>query len=432
MKTTRIFLVVALAAGLALTADGESSSGGPSESGRLGSIGRGVVSEAFGDQKITSSPNRAYQDVRIGSPRTGAQSTDLDYHRGTGNLFAAVAWGDGWTMNISTDGGATWQETYFYPAESEISMKVGGDFVWVAYGPSTTPTQLRMRRFSVETGVVDSVYDYQLIDNLHPATIVDVAMTSSADEADGGIYITCVASDGAVKFYWDDIAGASFDPSHPSISNADGSLDITYNPGTQSGYFIFISYRVGTFVHVGRLHVFGGWDDFLVTLLDGTNNYTAISAYEDTVAIMIEMDSTYGNSVVQFVNTDSGQGSWTPDWVFYPVTPSTPEAAAGDISLRSSYGSMATFQLEEGDFDGAYYRHRRGHGTGSWDDAYSFNEVDTAALEQTTVEWLGASCVSSYGAVYTAGEGFAPYFDLLTPRAFFCDGFESGSTSAWD
>ncbi len=25
-----------------------------------------------------------------------------------------------------------------------------------------------------------------------------------------------------------------------------------------------------------------------------------------------------------------------------------------------------------------------------------------------------------------------PYFDITSPRGFFCDGFESGGTSAWN
>lgn len=432
MKSSRRLWIVALIAVLVLTADGQSSAGTPSEPGGFKSTGAGVVSGATWEYPTVGSAKRAYQDVRIGAPRTGAKSVDLDYHRGTGNIFAAVAWGDGWSMNISTNGGATWEETYFFGAESGIGMKVGGDFAWVAYASSATPTQLRIRRFSAATGLVDATYNYQLIDNVHPATIVDVAMTSNADDSDTGIYIVCVTSDGAVKFYWDDLIGTTFDSYHPSITDADGNLDLAYNPGSQSGFFLFISYRVGVLVHVGRLHIFGGWDHFLLSLSDGNNGYTAISAYNDTVTTAFEFDTTYGNAVRQFTNTDSGTGTWTVESVFYPVTSGSPEAAGVDISLRSPHGSTVAFQLEEGAFDGAYYRHLQGHGSGSWGSHIGINEVDSAAQTQATVEWLGAGCVSSYGVVYLSGADWAPYFDLITPRAFFCDGFESGSTSAWN
>lgn len=432
MKLTPLVLAIALIASPALTAEGESSLLAISGSERLASSGVGDAPENTWVHPNTSDTKRAYQDVRIGSPRTGADSVDLDYHRGTGNLFAAVAWGDAWTLNISTDGGASWQETYEYSAESVISMRVGGDYVWVAYSASPVPSTLRMRRFFAETGLSDTTYDYQSIGNVHPATVVDVAMTSNAYDSDSSIYIACMASDGTVEFYLDELDGTSFDPFHPSITNADGSLDITYNPGGISGYFVFISYRVGTYVHVGRLHVFGGWEDSLLSVINGTNNYTAISAYQDIVATVIETDTTYGNAVTQFTNTDAGTGSWTYETVHYPVTPDSPEAASGDISLRSPFGSAVTYQLEDGTFDKVNYRHRQGHGLGLWGDASTINEVDSASLEQTTVEWLGAGCVSSYGVVYVSGADFAPYFDLVTPRGFFCDGFESGSTSVWD
>lgn len=392
-----------------------------------------AASAHFPPESVGTVEQRAYQDVRIGDPRLAAQSVDLDFHRGTGNFFAAVSWADGWSLNISTDGGATWQETYFYPSASEISMKVGGDFAWVSYASSTTPTQLRMRRFSAETGASDSIYHYQLVGNIHPATIIDVAMTSSADDNDSAVYVACIGSDNAAYFFWDDLVGTSFDSVHPPITNAEACLDITYNPDSSSGFFLFMSFEGMGWLQVWRLHFFVGWDHPLTSVVNGNNNYTAISAYQDTIVTMIEMDNTYGNGILQFVNTNSGQGGeWSAEIVYYPYSSSTPEAAGPDVSLRSPFGSMLTYQLEEGAFDGVYYRQRQGHGLGSLSNAVSINDVDSAAQEQTTVEWLGAGCGGTYGVVYLSGGDFVPYFDLVTPWAIFCDGFESGNTSAWN
>ena len=50
---------------------------------------------------------------------------------------------------------------------------------------------------------------------------------------------------------------------------------------------------------------------------------------------------------------------------------------------------------------------------------------------ETKIEWIGAPCIGSHGMLYLAAEGI-PYFDLSSPRGFFCDGFESGGTSAWN
>lgn len=337
-------------------------------------------------------------------------------------------------MNISTDGGATWQETYYYPAESVISMRVGGDFVWVAYSPSPVPSALRVRRFFADTGASDSSYDYQTIDNIHPATVTDVAMTSNADEADTAIFVACVASDRYVKFYWDELTGTSFESFHPPITDAYGSLDITYNPGAASGYFVFISYRSDLYAKVWRHHIHGSWDYSEGFLLYGNNNYTAISAFQDTVVTVIEFPHSTGNAIYAYVNTNAGNDfEWSGEAVYYPLTPSSPEAAGPDVSLRSPSGSILTYQLEEGTFDGVYYQPREGHGlTGGYVGAFSINEVDSAAQEQTTVEWLGDNNCDSYGVVYLSGGDFIPYFDLVNPWGIFCDGFESGDTAAWN
>jgi len=416
MKPTRILLAIAMAAGTSMASNAVDP-----------------ISEVVPGRPDSSEVARAHQDVRIGAPRTVAQSVDLDSHRSTGNLFAAVAWSDGWSMNISTDGGASWQETYFYPSASDISMKVGGDFVWVAYASSAVPSALRMRRFSADTGASDTVYNYQTIENIHPATVVDVAMTSNADDVDSGIYIACIGSDNAAYFFWDNLDGTSFDPYHPAVTDAEGDLDITINPDFGSGYFMFMSFQGSGFARVWRLPLFGAWEHTSTTLTNGDNPFTAISAFEDTVVTVVEADFTHGNGIRQFVNTNAGAaGDWAGETVFYPYDATIPDAAGPDVSVRSPYGSIVTFQLEEGAFDGVYYRYRSGHGPGGFGAHVLINEIDAASQEQTTVEWLGARCVSSYGIVYLSGGDFIPYFDLMSPRGFFCDGFETADTSGWD
>ena len=59
--------------------------------------------------KETGAPDWAANDVRIGA-RTNIEETHLDFDAQNGNLFAVVKYPTGsWAMNISTDGGETWQ-----------------------------------------------------------------------------------------------------------------------------------------------------------------------------------------------------------------------------------------------------------------------------------------------------------------------------------
>lgn len=373
-----------------------------------------------------------YPDVRIGDPRTGARSVDLDFHKVTGNLFAAVEWGDGWSLNISTDKGASWQETYFYPFESIMSMKVGGDYVWVAYSSTGVPTELRMRRFSVVDGLSDVGYHFYTIADHTPYGILDVSMTSNADDVDAGTYVAAIATDYQLYFYWDDYVGTSWEPSHPSVAHAAGGLDLTVNPYSPTAYFFHLVYRTGTVAQILRKNLFGPWELVQGAVLDGTNDYTSISAYRDTVMAAFESDYTNGNGITQHMNENAGDPSeWGAFTMYLPSAGGSPEAFGPDVSVRSPSGSIVTYQLEEGAFDGVYYRYLHGHEVDFWDAPVMINEIDSASGEQTTVEWLGALCVGSYGVVYLSGGDFIPYFDLISPRAFFCNGFESGDLTAW-
>ena len=73
------------------------------------------------------------------SARGNILQAHLDFHAGTGNLFAVLLnyesgyWN--WLVNISTDNGATWTETYEWQstmAIADISAVVAGDYLYVA------------------------------------------------------------------------------------------------------------------------------------------------------------------------------------------------------------------------------------------------------------------------------------------------------------
>jgi hypothetical protein len=63
----------------------------------------------------TAPPTDWAEDVRIGN-RDSVYLVSLDIHRASDNLFALLVNYDSldywWSVNFSTDGGATWSETY--------------------------------------------------------------------------------------------------------------------------------------------------------------------------------------------------------------------------------------------------------------------------------------------------------------------------------
>ena len=113
-------------------------------------------------------------DVRLGGTRTEAQTLCLDFDEQSGNLFSIIRWGSTtgtavWTMNISTDDGATWSETYSWSSGVgiiDVAAAVVDDYVYVGYvAGDTFANDGRMRRCLASTGAVDSGYGfYSIID----------------------------------------------------------------------------------------------------------------------------------------------------------------------------------------------------------------------------------------------------------------------------
>jgi len=382
-------------------------------------------------EPIVSSQLKYYWDVRIGDTRTGASDLHLDSHGGEKTIFAAVAWSDGWTMNVSTDGGVTWVETYFYSITSKISMTVAGDYAWVAYSPSGATDEIRMRRFDADTGNPDNVYFWELVADIGPAVVDDVALISNIPDVNTAVYVAVIDGNNNLRTYWDDLNGTSFSDFSPAVTNAEDNLDFTYCPYglTTSGYVAFLSFEsTAGFIKVWRMSFLGTWDEVYSFTMDGDNNYTAVSAYKDTVMITYEKDYTNGNGIVYKVSYDHGD-SWAFGDLYEPGA-GEPYAHGADVSLHSGRSANITYNREEGAMDNAFHRGRRFQ-SGTWDPPLHFSNFDTMSGTQTEINYLHAGCVGSYGMLYRGSTGI-PYFDLLTPRGFFCDDFESGSTSAWD
>jgi hypothetical protein len=78
---------------------------------------------------ITSGAESNFYPVRIGAPNVGASQVILEQSPTTEHLFAAVRWAGngaspGWSMNMSTDGGFTWSETYYWLAYLEVVLDI--------------------------------------------------------------------------------------------------------------------------------------------------------------------------------------------------------------------------------------------------------------------------------------------------------------------
>jgi hypothetical protein len=388
------------------------------------------------DRPLVDSPQKVYTDKRLGGARTGGQDAALDFDAGTGNLFAMIVWEDGWSMNMSTDRGVTWVETHYYSGVTAIAdMVVSGDYAWVGYSASGDSFHSsRFRRFDVATGLHDDVYGWEVVADESPNTMIELVVTSNAPDDNNRIYIAYLVDEtDSVHFWWDDLSGTSFAAIPPAISNARESLDMAWNPYAVSDHYRWISY-IGTDnkVHVWRSSG-STWNLEVSRSFTGLVARTAISAYSDHIYCAFECQSEPGKTgVCYLVTDDAGVSSWLADDAYWP-TGSEVSGFSPDISVRSGSNRAVVFSSETGDIDDVYYVTRSGWSVGGWSDPVWYNTHDHISGEATYIEWLGALGVFSYGMIYFDGTGdHAPYFDLLTVRALFFDGFESGDFSAWD
>jgi len=382
-------------------------------------------------EPIVSAQKRWYSDVRIGAPRVDADDVALDYHAETNHLFAAVTWGGfGWSMNISTDNGASWAETYVYSSvPCRIHMVVAGDHAWVCYSPLGTADQVRMRRFDVATGAVDTAYSHRLVDDVSPHIATDLTLGTNADDFDNRVFPAVITSGDDLRFYWADLNGETFNEMSPPVSTADTGLDFTWNKHGTSGYVAFMSFLgTGGGPRVWRVDLFGSWEQVFGWSFSGYHEQTAISAYQGHVYVALEHEYTEGYGIKYWVSRNDGE-NWTWNDLYEPA-PGEPDCWRPDVSARSGVGSALVFNREDGSFDHVYHMTRHGYGNDPWSGPSSDNDHDAVSGSRNVVEWIGSSCVMSYGVVYLA-EGHIPYFDVLKPNAFFCDGFESGDLSAW-
>jgi len=402
---------------------------------RLEGSGATVAAMLSWREPLVAPQKLVYPDVRIGARADGVDAA-LGFDAATGNLFAMIVWDVGWSTNISTDGGASWSETaYWSGVESAVAdMAVCGDWAWVGYSSTGDGyTTSRFRRFHVADGSEDSGYGYVQVSDVSPNAITELVVLGNAPDNNDRIYMAyLVDATDSVHFWWDDLSGTSFTDASPAISDAREGLDLAWNPNTAGSYRRWISY-VGTdgVIHLWRSSG-SSWNAEHTTAFTGVHRRTALSAFADNIYCVFECETEPDKVGICTVSSDdAGVGLWIRDDAYWP----TGEEVSGyspDISVRSGAGRVAVFSSETGDIDDVYYVTRAGWTAGAWSTPVWYNTYDHVSGEDTYVEWVGSTCVATHGLLYfDGGAEHAPYFDLLAPRAFFCDGFEDGLGGAW-
>ncbi|PWB71483.1 MAG: hypothetical protein C3F15_12640 [Holophagae bacterium] len=379
-------------------------------------------------QPVASEPKVRGADARIGGTRQGAEDVALDFDQETGNLFAVVAWQDTWTMNISTDGGVTWSETYDFGSSGPVDAAVVDQYLYVAYSPGSNRSAARMRRFFVTDGLPDDAYFYHEVADVFPDTILDVSLGADVEIVDGRLYFYFVESNNAIRYYYATGAGLGWTNVATGVTNAASNLDFHFSDGTD--YFSWISYwgTDGTGHSLGRSRA-GTWRSHTLSVVPNDER-VRVSAYLDNVFASYQEDYAGSGRLAASYDVTYNEGAdWSSGWAYLPDA-GEPNCYGMDITARGGWGTAVIYNREAG-FDSVYLVNREGYQSGVWNDPIAFNEFDAFSGGPSFIQYLKP--LEAFGVVYLAGDTWAttiPYFDVIGALPF-TDGFDDGDTSRW-
>lgn len=349
-------------------------------------------------------------DVQIGN-RNDIYVVSLDVDNVTGNLFAALLYFDtlsnyDWSVNISTDGGFNWSETYTWGAPAfylnDISAVVVGSHFYVGHMAASTQDIARMRRFHTSDGSVDAVYGFHTIFDIN-IEIRDVALGGNVDQFNNRVYYCGLLANDSIKFYWSDLDATSWTPSHPTIGNAERGLDLCWNENF-STLAEWCSYAGTT----DSLYVLGwngtSWTNFGNLDYIGTSitAKTSIAAYGDTImSTFPHYDGSYYN--FRYRVSYNGGTNWVLGII---ANPSEYIGIMNDITGRNGDGFGVIYQNEGGAAEG-FYRHRTYH-LSPWTSPVSFADSVTRYNVKPAIERIESGV---YGIIYVNYPHEFAYFD---------------------
>ena len=375
---------------------------------------------------VASGAGSALADVRVGT-LANADAASLDWDRASGTLLAVVDWGSsaGWGLYSSTDGGASWNETYFWCCGSDqTDLVVVSGFAYLAY---TVGTEVKLRRAVAATGGIDAGYGPQDIIDTSPSTPTEITLTSNADSANDRIDYTILQSDGTVHhLYGDATTATGFTDSAPAIAGAESGISTAWNTGwptlTGDDYLVMSFIAIDDSIQVYRLGG-TGWDAGTpVETGKGSAESTSIAAFEDTFLVAYEEDLANGQGISYRISYDGGS-SWSGATL---ATPASGEHFYEPIaSARSGSGLAVSYQQLAMPENLLFLQERSNYTPGTWSNRTRVNDYDfDAGTTGFDSDWIG----HGWGTVYIDAAG-AVWFTLSD--SIFYSGFEGSSYSEW-
>jgi len=344
--------------------------------------------------------------VRIGN-RDSLLELSFDAQDSSGYLFVALRRGaiPHFSVCMSTDSGATWDETFTWAGSPPTSLDAGvlSNHFYVAYNsPGENAQQVRLRRFLCSDGSSDTFRNsgswvvpctLDVGDTMREVSLVPYPWTSTYLR----LYVYTLVSDGSILWSWSDGNAASWRTYSTGItSGASHGLDATSNLESDSTYYFCSYYDTSD-----SLRIYGRFNPRF-SLFAGAGALTSISAYRDTIICAYEDETSSPHQVRYVINYDDGD-TWTMGTLSNVDT--TAEAPA--VTARRGGGIAAVFRHYTPTPELRFCRRTYSE---SWSDPVSIADIEPY-WNCPGIEYLGAGV---YGVVYLSNTGpvvRGAYFD---------------------
>jgi len=351
-------------------------------------------------------------DVRIGN-RDSIFVTDYDIHYNSGNILAVLLYQSGstyyWSVNLSTDDGATWTETYEWWASYELRMvdaAVVGNNFYVGYIAGSGFTETRLRRFDCATGDPVNFPNQGAWLTIFSVTaeIKEISMVSNQDSFNNRLYCTAIISTGELRFYY------GYSPDYEAwtqiatnVNNADRGLDATWNEGYTNYFLWFSYYNTDDQVQIDGLAA--AWNGFITYNAGTSTDFTSISAYGDTVTSFFDYHGS--RLYCRYLVSYNGGANWY--WGI--VDDTTVTAESPDVTARKG-GGVGVIQR-------FYSSPREGHYAwrpyaGGWTAPETYNDYELY-YNKPCIEYLGEDVYGVLYLTWNSPQVRAAYFDRRSP-----------------
>jgi hypothetical protein len=348
-------------------------------------------------------------DVLV-SARDSVVEVELDVHRGTGNLFCVIRYlGDGvntsWAVNMSTDRGATWAETFRWGAGYEfgnLGAVCQGDYVYIGFPRGFDLRQAFLYRCRASDGQQEDFpggREWLMLDSLlGPTGITEVEIWSNADSVGGDnqLYYAFLHTGAVMRAWWIDMESLVPTQYLTEISDIDRGLDLTWNQPPALHYLLFSGIGPGNEIRLYGAPADGNpmLDILFNDFWPSNGDYTGVSGWHDTIVICLDGESARRQAQFLF-NFEGGAGHWY--WGAFGDTAGTTTHSA-DVCGRLGDGQGAAFWQSPQEEWGISYTWRSYGGPWSPHVRIQDPDVNTYATVVPDIRHIGPS---AWGVVFT-------------------------------